>query len=134
MSSYGLEIMTTEQCQALLASGIVGRVGVFTGRPGVFPVLYSLLDGQVIFRTAPGEKLVAAALNREVVFEIDSFDTAARSGWSVNVVGVAEEIEDPAELARAEELELQPWAGEARDRYVRIRAGEVSGRRIIPAT
>jgi nitroimidazol reductase NimA-like FMN-containing flavoprotein (pyridoxamine 5'-phosphate oxidase superfamily) len=134
MSSYGLETLTREQCDVLLQTQRVGRVGVCTGRPGVFPVLYSLLDGDVVFRTAPGEKLIAAALRREVVFEIDSFDTAARTGWSVNVVGTAEEIEDPTEHSRAEALGLEPWAGEVRDRYVRIRAVEVSGRRILPAT
>ncbi len=109
-------------------------MGVGGGRPGVFPVLYALLDGEVVFRTAPGEKLIAAALHREVVFEIDSYDLATHTGWSVNVVGAAEEIEDPAELARAEGLELHPWAGELRDRYVRIHTGEVSGRRIIATT
>jgi nitroimidazol reductase NimA-like FMN-containing flavoprotein (pyridoxamine 5'-phosphate oxidase superfamily) len=134
MSSYGLENLPREQCDALLQTQRVGRVGVCTGRPGIFPVLYSLLDGDVVFRTAPGEKLIAAALRREVVFEIDAFDTAARTGWSVNVVGVAEEIEDRAELLQAEALGLEPWAGEVRDRYVRIRAAEVSGRRILPTT
>lgn len=134
MSSYGLEILARAECDALLKTQRVGRVGVCSGRPGVFPVLYALLDGDVVFRTAPGEKLIAAALHRELVFEIDSFDTAACTGWSVNVLGIAEEIEDPAELARAEALDLQPWAGEVRDRYVRIRAVEVSGRRILPPT
>ena len=130
MSSYGLEIMERDECNALLGAQQVGRVGVSGARPGVFPVLYALLDGDVVFRTAPGEKLIAAAVNRELVFEIDAFDAATRTGWSVNVVGTAEEIEDPAELARAEALELHPWAGEVRDRYVRIHATEVSGRRI----
>jgi nitroimidazol reductase NimA-like FMN-containing flavoprotein (pyridoxamine 5'-phosphate oxidase superfamily) len=130
MSSYGLEVMTTEQCDALLATERVGRVGVCTGRPGVFPVLYSMLDGDVVFRTAPGEKLIAAVLQREVVFEIDAFDTEACTGWSVNVVGAAEEIEEVSELARAEALELPAWAGEVRNRYVRIRAVETTGRRI----
>jgi nitroimidazol reductase NimA-like FMN-containing flavoprotein (pyridoxamine 5'-phosphate oxidase superfamily) len=133
MSSYGLAIMSKEECEARLQTQIVGRVGVCGGRPGVFPVLYALLDGDVVFRTAPGEKLIAAALQREVVFEIDSFDTADHTGWSVNVLGVADEIEDPAELARAEALDLHPWAGEARDRYVRIHTVEVSGRRILQA-
>ena len=134
MSSYGLDIIGTDECEALLQTQRVGRVGVCNGSLGVFPVLYALLDGDVVFRTAPGEKLIAAALRREVVFEIDSFDTAARGGWSVNVLGVAEEIEDASELARAEALCLPPWAGEARDRYVRIHAVEVSGRRIVPKT
>ena len=130
MSSYGLEIIEQDECDALLDSQQVGRVGVCGGRPGVFPVLYARLDGDIVFRTAPGEKLIAAALNRDVVFEIDSYDVDARTGWSVNVVGTAEEIEDPAERARAEALDLQPWAGEVRDRYVRVRAREVTGRRI----
>ena len=130
MSSYGLELIDRDQCEALLRTQRVGRVGVTGARAGVFPVLYGLLDGDVVFRTAPGEKLIAAALQREVVFEIDSFDVAARTGWSVNVVGLAEEIEDPGERARAEALGLEPWAGEIRNRYVRIRPQEISGRRI----
>jgi nitroimidazol reductase NimA-like FMN-containing flavoprotein (pyridoxamine 5'-phosphate oxidase superfamily) len=132
MSSYGLEILQPDECRRLLASQTVGRVGVCGARPGVFPVLFALFDGDVVFRTAPGEKLIAAALNRELVFEADEFDLANRCGWSVNVVGAAEEIEEPAERARAEALGLEPWAGEVRDRYVRIRATEVSGRRILP--
>ena len=130
MSSYGLELISSEQCLELLRTQHVGRVGVCSGRAGVFPVLYALLDDDVVFRTAPGEKLIAAAMHREVVFEIDSFNMATRSGWSVNVLGTAEEIQDPDELTRASALGLVPWAGEVRDRYVRIRASELSGRRI----
>ena len=132
MSSYGLELISPEQCLELLRTQRVGRVGVCSGRAGVFPVLYALLDDDVVFRTAPGEKLIAAAMRREVVFEIDFFDMETRSGWSVNVLGTAEEIQHPDELTRADALGLDPWAGEVRDRYVRIRASELSGRRIKP--
>src|SRR5579862_8182669 len=109
MSNYGLEVLGRGECEQLLATQSVGRVGLSGARPGVFPVLYALLDGNVVFRTAPGEKLIAAALNRELVFEADAFDTGMRSGWSVNVLGPAEEIEDPSERARAEALQLEPW-------------------------
>ena len=101
-------------------------------RPGVFPVLYALLDEDVVFRTAPGEKLIAAALQREVVFEIDSYDLAARTGWSVNLLGTMTEIDAPDQLRRAQSLGLDPWAGEIRDRYVRIAAHDITGRRIAP--
>src|SRR5205823_4463465 len=131
--SYGLEILGREECEALLRSQPVGRVGVWGARPGVFPVLYALLDGDVVFRTAPGEKLIVAALNRDLVFEIDAYDVTTRSGWSVNVVGPVEEIEEPAERARAEALGLDPWAGEVRDRYVRLHTHAVTGRRIRAA-
>jgi uncharacterized protein len=133
VSNYGLEIIGGEECRALLHAGRVGRVAVCGARPGVFPVLYGLLDDDVVFRTAPGEKLIAAALAHDLVFEIDDYDTSTRSGWSVNVVGTAEEIEGADELTAARALALEPWAGEVRDRYVRIRAREVSGRRVAPA-
>ena len=134
MSSYGLEILKEAECNELLRTQRVGRVGLSCGRPAVLPVLYGLLDGAVVFRTAPGEKLIAAALNRDVVFEVDLIDLTQSSGWSVNVLGWAEEVTDPDELARVEALGLESWAGEFRDRIIRIHAEAISGRRIVPAT
>ena len=125
VSNYGLEVLSEDECGALLRTQRVGRIAVCGAQPEIVPVLYALLDGDVVFRTAPGEKLLAAALARTVVFDVD-----ARQGWSVDVVGEAEEIRDPDERARAEALGLEPWAGEARDRYVRVRARHVTGRRI----
>jgi len=134
MSSFGLEELDRQECERLLAGAWFGRVAVFTGeQPAVLPVLYGLLDGQVVFRTAAGDKLVAAVLGREVVFEIDHVDPATKTGWSVNVVGRAEHVVHPAELARAEALGLEAWAGEFRDQYVRIRTQRVSGRRVTAA-
>jgi uncharacterized protein len=134
MSSFGTEILSAEECAALLPLQSVGRVAVDTGeRPAIMPVLYALLDGDVVFRTAPGEKLVAAALHRTVAFETDEFDIEARTGWSVDVVGTAEELVQPDDLRRAEALGLQPWAGDERDRFVRIRAEHISGRRVRDA-
>jgi nitroimidazol reductase NimA-like FMN-containing flavoprotein (pyridoxamine 5'-phosphate oxidase superfamily) len=98
----------------------------------VLPVVYALLDDDVVFRTAPGEKLIAAALNRTVAFEIDDYDVSGRTGWSVLVVGTAEEVVSSEALTRVRALGLQPWAGEFRDRFVRIRVEEVSGRRVDP--
>jgi len=99
----------------------------------VLPVVYTVVDGDIVFRTAPGEKLIAAVLHRTVAFEVDAFDVDAHTGWSVNVVGPAEEIVHPDDVARARALDLRPWAGDVRDRFVRIRAGDVTGRRVAPA-
>ena len=132
MSSYGLEVLDREECDALLRTQRVGRVGVCMNRPLVLPVVYALLDADVVFRTAPGEKLIAAALHRRVAFEIDEYDVAMRTGWSVIVVGTAEELVGADDLTRTRALDLQPWAGDIRDRFVRIRAEEVSGRRVSP--
>lgn len=132
MSDYGLEVLDREECEALLRTQPVGRVAVWSGHPAILPVVYTVVDGDVVFRTAPGEKLVAAALRRPVVFEVDAFDARRGTGWSVNVVGTAEEIVHPRELTRARASGLPAWAGEVRDRYVRIRAEAITGRRIAP--
>src|SRR5262245_4873381 len=130
MSTYGLEVISRPECLDLLAAQRVGRVGLCGVAPGIFPVVFAMLDGDVVFRTAPGEKLIAAALHRDVVFEVDSYDTETRTGWSVNVVGIAEELVAPGARDRAEALGLEPWAGEWRDRYIAVRTREVTGRRI----
>lgn len=135
MTSFGLEMLDRGECDALLAAHSFGRVAVWSGEhPAVLPVLYGMLDGDVVFRTAPGEKLIAAVLGQEVVFEIDAAEPARHTGWSVNVVGRAEAIVRPDEVARAETLGLEPWAGDYRNDFVRIHAARVSGRRIAATT
>ena len=67
MSSYGLEVLSDAECRTLLAGQDVGRVAVANGGPAILPVVYALLDGDVVFRTAPGEKLIAAALANDNV-------------------------------------------------------------------
>jgi uncharacterized protein len=131
MSSYGLKVLDRAECDGALKLQRVGRVALCLDHPVVLPVVYGLLDGDVVFRTAPGAKLIAAALHRPVAFEIDEYDADAGTGWSVNVVGTAEEIVRPADLERAEALGLPAWAGDVRDRYVRIRTAEVTGRALI---
>ena len=133
MSSYGLKVLDRDECASLLGTQRIGRVGLATPTPMVLPVQYAVLDGDVVFRTAPGEKLIAAVLGRTVAFEVDDFDASATTGWSVVVVGPSEEVTDRTELARMRELELHPWAGELRDRFVRIRTDELTGRRVDPA-
>jgi nitroimidazol reductase NimA-like FMN-containing flavoprotein (pyridoxamine 5'-phosphate oxidase superfamily) len=131
MTSFGLETLSAQECETLLANHWFGRLAVWSGEhPAVLPVLYGLLDGDVVFRTAPGEKLAAAVLGQEAVFEIDAVEPARHTGWSVNVVGRVEHIVDPHERERAAQLGLEPWAGDYRDEYVRLRTAQVSGRRI----
>jgi nitroimidazol reductase NimA-like FMN-containing flavoprotein (pyridoxamine 5'-phosphate oxidase superfamily) len=131
MTSFGLEMLSAEECGSLLASHFFGRVAVWSGEhPAVLPVLYGMLDGDVVFRTGPGEKLIAAALGQQVVFEIDAVESVTHTGWSVNVVARAERIVNLHERERAEQLGLEQWAGEYRDEYVRLRTDQVSGRRI----
>ncbi|MCU1449692.1 MAG: pyridoxamine 5-phosphate oxidase-related FMN-binding protein [Acidimicrobiales bacterium] len=127
-----LESLSSEECQNLLALGTIGRVGISVGAlPVVLPVNYALLDGDVVIRTGAGTKLDAALNHAVVAFEIDQVDPMYHQGWSVMVQGRAREMAEPHELERARALPLRPWAPGSRDRFVRISAERVTGRRLV---
>jgi uncharacterized protein len=128
----GLELLTDVQCRDLLAGASVGRVGLtISALPAIFPVNYALVDGDVVFRTAPGSKLAAAARGAVVAFEVDDYDKAERSGWSVLAVGHAEIIDDVDMDLVVLAAGLEPWARGIRTDLVRVRTEFVSGRRIV---
>jgi nitroimidazol reductase NimA-like FMN-containing flavoprotein (pyridoxamine 5'-phosphate oxidase superfamily) len=128
----GLELLTEEQARGLLATAEVGRVGVTIGAlPAIFPVNYRLIDGSIVFRTAPGSKMSAAAEGAVVAFEVDDYQLADRSGWSVLAVGRAEVIHDPAVTCEVLAAGIEPLVDGRRTNVVRIEPIFVSGRRIV---
>jgi nitroimidazol reductase NimA-like FMN-containing flavoprotein (pyridoxamine 5'-phosphate oxidase superfamily) len=129
----GLELLEEHEAWALLRAGVVGRVGVTIGAmPAIFPVNYAVLDDDaVVFRTAPGSKLSAAASDAVVAFEVDDYDRADRSGWSVLVVGRSEVVHDLDVTRKVRAADLEPYADGTRTSIVRIRPVFVSGRRIV---
>ncbi len=127
----GLEILTEDECRTLLGTVAVGRVAITLGAlPAVFPVNYRVVDDEIVFLAGEGTKLRAALDGVVVAFQADEIDGPRRRGWSVLVVGLAQEITDDEELARARDLDLQPLAGGERTHFVRVRPEFVSGRRI----
>jgi nitroimidazol reductase NimA-like FMN-containing flavoprotein (pyridoxamine 5'-phosphate oxidase superfamily) len=127
----GLQILTEEECHDLLGRGRVGRVGVTMGAlPAIFPVNYAVVDGDVVFFTGDGVKLRAALERAVVAFEVDHIDAAGRTGWSVMLIGLAEDVADPRQLAAVGRLDLRPLAGGDRSHAVRIRPQFISGRRV----
>jgi uncharacterized protein len=128
----GLELLDEPEAIRLLAQGEVGRIGVTIGAlPAIFPVNYRLIDGCVVFRSAPGSKLSAAASRAVVAFEVDDYNAADRSGWSVLVVGPSEVVDDLDVAFKALEAGLQPYVDGPRGAIVRIDPQFVSGRRIV---
>jgi nitroimidazol reductase NimA-like FMN-containing flavoprotein (pyridoxamine 5'-phosphate oxidase superfamily) len=128
----GLELLTEPECLELLAGTEVGRVGLTIGAlPAIFPVNYGMVDGTIVFRTAPGSKLAAAALGAVVAFEVDDYDRSDRSGWSVLAVGPSEVVHDIGLTFRVLDAAIEPWAGGTRTSIVRIRPEIISGRRIV---
>ena len=129
----GLEVLSRDACLRLLATATLGRVGVSSGAlPSVLPVNFRFDGRQILIRTGVGTKLDAAVDNAVVAFEVDEIDPVAHTGWSVLVTGVARELTDAGELARAQVPPLARWAPGGEDRVIAISTELVSGRRIVP--
>ena len=129
----GLELLTEDECVALLRPGGVGRVGItIAGLPAIMPVNYAYVDGDIVFRTGEGTKLNVATQRAVVAFEVDAYDAEASSGWSVLVIGRSSVIADAKELARFDGYEITPWAHATRSNFVRLRPEVINGRRITP--
>ena len=131
MEIADIEILSEEECMALLRSHEVGRIALVDhGQPLIFPVNYATDERAIVFRTAPGMKLTSAPMSK-VAFEIDEIDPAAGVAWSVMVRGVAYEITTAIdELSeRLRELVVTPMAPGDHGAWVAVRRHEVSGRR-----
>ncbi|CAN5745536.1 pyridoxamine 5'-phosphate oxidase family protein [soil metagenome] len=131
----GLELLTEDQARTLLAGSEVGRIGISMGAlPAIFPGNYRVVDDAIVFRTAPGSKLSAAASDAVVAFEVDDYEVPDRSGWSVLAIGQAEVVEDADVIERVQATNLEPFADGARTAIVRIVPSFISGRRLVHAS
>lgn len=123
--------LTTAECWAMLHDHELGRLGSHLG-PEVHltPVNYAVDGDTLLFRTAPGSKLVGVLMNPDVVFEIDEHDgTTARS---VVVRGVARRLDEDQEH-RADEAAVHPWVGTEKYEVVEVRPTEITGRSFLLA-
>jgi transcriptional regulator with XRE-family HTH domain len=127
-----LAALTTQQCREHLAGGGVGRFLFVEPRRGpvAIPVNY-LMDGDdIVFRTGSHTSIAGAVSQQQVSFDVDHLDDTLSEGWSVLLTGTARIITEPAELEHAKALGIEPWAAGDRDVYVRMSAGQITGRRI----
>jgi nitroimidazol reductase NimA-like FMN-containing flavoprotein (pyridoxamine 5'-phosphate oxidase superfamily) len=129
--------LSRAECLQLLAGERFGRlaVNVGPGAPVIRPVNYVFDERSqaVVFRTAPGSKFHALVRACQAAFEIDGIEPGSRTGWSVIVRGVTEEVSDPREIDHLDRLGLEPWAPGPKRHWMHIRAWTVSGRRIALA-
>ena len=120
--------LDAEDCWQILSATELGRIAASAGGSiDIFPVNYAVDDHAILFRTAPGTKLLELAINDRVAFEIDGHDE--ETAWSVVVKGHAERVERQSEMDAAEQLGLTPWIPTLKYRWVRIHPTEVTGRR-----
>jgi uncharacterized protein len=128
--SSAFETIDRADCLHLLRAHGLGRLAItLREQPMIFPVNYAMDGDRVVFRTDRGTKL-HGAVGHAVAFEIDGFDRLYHEGWSIVVIGIAEEVTDGAEIARLATLPLGTWAPGEHAHWVRIRTGAITGRRI----
>jgi nitroimidazol reductase NimA-like FMN-containing flavoprotein (pyridoxamine 5'-phosphate oxidase superfamily) len=97
----------------------------------MLPVNYSVLDGNVYLRTGLHGSISDASTGDAVAFEADELDDRLSLGWSVVVLGLAEQVEDTTEVASLFRRMHEPWAPGSRPVLVRIVPTEITGRRFL---
>ncbi|MET0934019.1 MAG: pyridoxamine 5'-phosphate oxidase family protein [Mycetocola sp.] len=119
--------LTNEEAWEFLRQRTMGRLAVsVAGNPDIFPINYYADDGSLVFRTAPGSKLLEVTINAAVAFEVDSH--SATEAWSVVMKGTAEVLEKQADIYAAEALPLRSWVPTVKPVFVRVTPTEINGR------
>ena len=133
-SGATMQELSGRECQALLATQQIGRLGVNAEHyPLIFVVNYGLDGDVVVIRTNPGTKL-SNAEHANVTFEVDDIDQRAGTGWSVLIRGLAEEVTAAHHqelIERTKASSVQPWAPGEYGHWVRLIPHQVTGRRIL---
>lgn len=123
-----ITVLDDEANWRLLAATPMGRLATTAaGEIDIVPVNFVVDRGTIVFRTAPGTKLVELTVSSAVALEIDGYsDTEA---WSVVLKGTAARIDSQPEIDAADRLPLAPWIPTLKYTYVRVTPTSVSGRR-----
>ena len=128
--------MSGADCLKMLRGNDLGRIAVVdhAGHPLIFPINYFFDEGVVVFRTAPGTKLDVVP-GAYVCFEIDGWDRAAGTGWSVMVKGIAHDVTNPrsAPTGRMKLWPVHPAVPGSRENWIGIWANEITGRKFQAA-
>jgi len=129
-----LEVIPVDECYRLLEGHEFGRIGVVSPHgPLIMPVNYGMDGTTLVIRTHPGSTL-AAAQHARVSFQVDDIDRRTRSGWSVLLLGVAEEVgaDDRVEvIRRTHAVDVRPWAPGEHGTWLRLWPQTVTGRRLL---
>ena len=123
------ETLDEKTCWEQLHTSGLGRLA--TGAKGIvdiFPVNYLVHEHTILFRSAPGTKLVNLTAAPLVAFEADGFD--GRWHWSVVIHGRARRLDNDAEIAESGVMNLVPWSSTPKYNYVRIAPTDITGRRV----
>ncbi|MGV8897315.1 MAG: pyridoxamine 5'-phosphate oxidase family protein [Rhodoglobus sp.] len=120
--------LDTDECWALLEAAPVGRLAARAGDGvDIFPVNFTVKDGAVYLRSAPGSKLVDITNASSVAFEIDG--SRRRTHWSVVIHGEAKRMSYDTDIVHSGVLELATMTSSSKWNYIQITPSSITGRR-----
>ncbi len=118
--------LSEDAAWTFLGDHALGRLAYhLVGEVHIVPVNYLLDRGRLLFRTAPGSKLLGVVMHQDVAFEVDEVDR--ERAVSVVARGQAQLLTD-READAARELPLRSWVATDKDEVVAVEITEISGR------
>lgn len=121
--------LSESQCWKLLGTAHIGILAVVTeDGPDLFPINFLAAEHSVLFRTAPGEKLMKLVADPRVALAVEGED--AKGLWSVVLRGTARRLFFDDEIEASGVLALETATESTKDNFVRITATQLTGRRI----
>lgn len=127
-----IEHLSAEDCWALLGSEGIGRLATATVdavsgevKPDIFPIDYLVHDGAILFRSAPGGKLIELTKQPSVAFQAGRREK--RVFWSVVVHGKAERMGLDSEIEESGIRELHITHPTEKWNYVRVIIDDITG-------
>ena len=118
--------LTLEECWELLEDEEFGRLAYrLVDEVHLVPINYVTDGRSIMFRTASGNKLLAAALSSDVALEIDWHDDLA--AWSVVARGRLRRLEE-SEAHKVDDLAGRPWVPSLKYDVVELDPEVVTGR------
>jgi nitroimidazol reductase NimA-like FMN-containing flavoprotein (pyridoxamine 5'-phosphate oxidase superfamily) len=122
-------VLDEEACWDFLRTEEFGRLAFrMVDEVHIVPLNYAVDDRTLLFRTEPGDKLLAVAMGGQIAFESDRIDD--ERGTSVVVRGRARILPED-EAHRAELVPLRPWVGDHKYNVVEIAPDHISGRTFV---
>lgn len=130
----GLAVLDDAACWNHLDAEPLGRLAVqVDGAPHLVPVNHVVRNGEILVVSVPGTKLHRATHQpgARVAFEVDGYDPATRTGWSVVVHGRLHAVDDLVEHTRNDVRGRPTWLDGYHDRqWLRIVPDRVDGRQL----
>lgn len=127
-----IEELTADECWKLLEKDGVGRLATAvldrkTGNvePDIFPINFHVYEQRILFRSAPGSKLIDLTTQPAVAFQTDGH--RGRKHWSVVVHGIARRMMFDSDIVESGILDLQSTLPTQKWNYVRIEPSKITG-------